>query len=215
MSKSTDTVLPRSHATGAPLYPKGGQNDNASLSQEKGSSTAARPVELSAINSPLWLKGAGERSETGGSSDIKKIHQTITGDFSQKYLIETDQDCNFDFRFVHDKPNTTSNVSILILASGHAHINANATIVIENTAPGTNAWLEIKVITRDQAIVTAAPNLEIRNDAVKAGHALSTKRISEEQLFYLMSRGLNRAAAEQLVLDALAEPYRQEGIKLA
>lgn len=164
-------------------------------------------------NSSLSQRELAPVRATEGS--MQNIRQTISSNFSQKYLIETNRDCNFNFRFVHDKPNTSSNISILILASGHAHITANATIAIENSAPDTNAWLEIKVITRDQAIVTAAPNLEIKNDSVKAGHALSTKRISEEQLFYLMSRGLDRASAEQLVLDALAEPYRKEGIKLA
>ncbi len=144
----------------------------------------------------------------------KQIHQTITGELSKKYLIETDQDCSFDLCFIHDKPNTSSNISILILASGQAHISVNATIVIKSSAPGTNAWLDIKVITRDQAIVTAAPNLEIHSDAVKAGHSLSTKRVSEDQLFYLASRGINRTVAEQLVLNAIAEPYRNKGIKL-
>lgn len=144
----------------------------------------------------------------------KQIHQTITDELSKKYLIETDQDCSFDLCFIHDKPNTSSNISILILASGQAHINVNATIVIKSSAPGTNAWLDIKVITRDQAIVTAAPNLEIHNDAVKAGHSLSTKRVSEDQLFYLASRGINRTTAEQLVLNAIAKPYRNKGIKL-
>lgn len=144
----------------------------------------------------------------------KQIHQTITGELSEKYLIETDQDCSFDLCFIHDKPNTSSNISILILANGQAHISVNATIVIKSSAPGTNAWLDIKVITRDQAIVTAAPNLEIHNDAVKAGHSLSTKRVSEDQLFYLASRGINRTVAEQLVLNAITEPYRNKGIKL-
>lgn len=144
----------------------------------------------------------------------KQIHQTIAGELSEKYLIETDQDCSFDLCFIHDKPNASSNISILILASGQAHISVNATIVIKSSALGTNAWLDIKVITCDQAIVTAAPNLEIHNDAVKAGHSLSTKRVSEDQLFYLASRGINRTVAEQLVLNAIAEPYRNKGIKL-
>ena len=60
------TILPRSRATGASLYPKGGQSSN----------------------SPLWLKGAGERSETGGSSKILHSHASNTscGDEIDLYL---------------------------------------------------------------------------------------------------------------------------------
>lgn len=144
---------------------------------------------------------------------VTKISKTIIGDVSQKYLIQTNQDRNFNFSFIHDTPGTSSNIAICIIASGHAHVTANATTIIKPDAAKTNAWLEIKVITRDQAIVTAAPNLEIANKDVQAGHALTTKHISETELFYLMSRGISRAEAKQIIIDATIKPYLG-GIKL-
>lgn len=144
---------------------------------------------------------------------MKQIKQVITGKVKQTYLIQTDQNRDFNFTFIHDQPDTDSSIAICVIASGQAHVTANTTIIIKPTAPRTNAWLEIKVITRDQAIVTAAPNLEIANNDVKAGHALTTKHISERELFYLMSRGISRQEAEQMIVDATIKPYLK-GIKL-
>lgn len=144
---------------------------------------------------------------------MKQITRTMVGKFKQTYLIQTDCNRSFNFTFIHDRPDTESNIAICVIASGNAHVTANATIIIEPTAPRTNAWLEIKVVTRDDAIVTAAPNLEIANNNVQAGHALTTKHISQTELFYLMSRGIDKKAAEQMIIDATIEPYLK-GIKL-
>jgi len=42
---------------------------------------------------------------------------------------------------------------------------------------------------------------------VRCGHAASIGRLDEEKLFYLMSRGLDRAAAERVLIDAFIEPF--------
>jgi Fe-S cluster assembly protein SufD len=142
----------------------------------------------------------------------KTITQKVHDDLDQKFLVRArgNDSLKVKFAIYHDKPNTNSNVAICVLADNHAKVDVDATIIIENSAPNTKAWLEIRVITRESAIVTAAPNLEIRNNAVKAGHALTTKHVSEEELFYLMSRGLSREMAEKLVVDAFLQPF-QEG----
>lgn len=138
---------------------------------------------------------------------MKQIREIIKGKVNQTYLIQTDNDMAVNFTFIHNRPRTDSNISICIMAGGTAHVTAYAKTIIEKTAPHTNAWLEIKVITRDQAIVTSAPDLEIANNAVKAGHALTTKHIDDEELFYMMSRGLTRDQAEKMIVDATIKPY--------
>jgi len=47
----------------------------------------------------------------------------------------------------------------------------------------------------------AEPELEIRNNEVKASHAASVGRIDEEQLYYLCSRGMERKEARRLIID--------------
>jgi Fe-S cluster assembly scaffold protein SufB len=139
----------------------------------------------------------------------KTITRTVRDDLEEKFFVRARGDDILNIKFIikHDRPNTNSNVAICILATDRAQVAVDATAIIENSAPNTKAWLEIRVITRRLATVNAAPNLEIRNNAVKAGHALTTKHISDEELFYLMSRGLSLEQAEKLVIDAFIEPF--------
>ncbi len=62
----------------------------------------------------------------------------------------------------------------------------------------------------DKARGDANPILLIDEDDVKAGHAASVGRVSEESLYYLMSRGIPRAEAERLIILGFLEPVVAE-----
>jgi len=46
------------------------------------------------------------------------------------------------------------------------------------------------------------PQLEIQSNDIKAGHSASIGRVDEQQVFYLMSRGLSRQKAVELIVEA-------------
>jgi Fe-S cluster assembly protein SufB len=54
------------------------------------------------------------------------------------------------------------------------------------------------------------PYIEIEEDDVKLGHEASVSKIGEEQLFYLMSRGLSEAEASTLIVSGFIEPLVKE-----
>jgi Fe-S cluster assembly protein SufD len=57
------------------------------------------------------------------------------------------------------------------------------------------------LLLTDGARADSVPNLEIETgEIVGAGHASTTGRFDDEQLFYLMSRGINAADARRLVV---------------
>ena len=51
---------------------------------------------------------------------------------------------------------------------------------------------------------------QIDEDDVKVGHEASVSKIGEEQLFYLMSRGLSEAEASTLIVSGFIEPLVKE-----
>jgi Fe-S cluster assembly scaffold protein SufB len=140
----------------------------------------------------------------------REVVRTVRRDLEERFLIEAggDERRTVRLKVEHARPGLSSRVAICVLAAGRAQVQLDATAVITEAAHDSKVWLEIRVITRDEAMVTAAPNLEIRNDAVRAGHALTTKHITEDEVFYLMARGVPRAEAEQLMVEALVAPYR-------
>jgi Fe-S cluster assembly protein SufB len=54
------------------------------------------------------------------------------------------------------------------------------------------------------------PYIEIDEDDVKVGHEASVSKIGEEQLFYLMSRGLSEAEASTMIVSGFIEPLVKE-----
>jgi Fe-S cluster assembly protein SufB len=54
------------------------------------------------------------------------------------------------------------------------------------------------------------PYIEIDEDDVKIGHEASVSKIGEEQLFYLMSRGLSEVEASTMIVSGFIEPLVKE-----
>ena len=77
--------------------------------------------------------------------------------------------------------------------SGWVHVRPGAQ---KTNAMQTNR----NIILSDSAFARSNPNLEIEADDVRCGHAASVGPVEEEQLFYLMSRGIPRAEAERLIV---------------
>jgi Fe-S cluster assembly protein SufD len=56
------------------------------------------------------------------------------------------------------------------------------------------------LLLSDKAEATSLPNLEIEADDVRCSHAATVGHLDQEELFYIMSRGVTRREAERLVV---------------
>jgi Fe-S cluster assembly protein SufB len=54
------------------------------------------------------------------------------------------------------------------------------------------------------------PYIEVDEDRVTIGHEATVSKIGDEQLFYLMSRGLNEVDARTMVVSGFIEPFVKE-----
>ncbi len=76
-------------------------------------------------------------------------------------------------------------------------------VLIRKVATGTDTYeMNRNLLLDDGARADSVPNLEIETGEVqKAGHASVTGRLDDDQLFYLMSRGIDEHTARQLVIE--------------
>lgn len=103
----------------------------------------------------------------------------------------------------HQAPHTRAEIVLKGVCSDKANLYLEGTIIVEETAVGTISHLTERVLLlSDQAHAETVPNLEIKTDDVQCSHAASISRLNEEQLFYLQSRGLTQAEAEQLLVES-------------
>jgi len=109
----------------------------------------------------------------------------------------------------HAAPNTKSNVNVRAVLKGRSTFAFRGNVKIEKGAKGADAYLRSDVLLFDDAKMgDDTPALEILEPDVKAGHAATIGKVDEQMLFYLMSRGLSRKQAEELLVDGFVEPIR-------
>jgi len=82
-----------------------------------------------------------------------------------------------------------------------AHLCFRGLIHVEPGAPGTDAYLSNRnLILDDGARAESLPQLRIETDDVACSHGSATGGPREDELFYLMSRGLDRDGALRLLV---------------
>ncbi|MFF0726470.1 Fe-S cluster assembly protein SufD [Streptomyces sp. NPDC004134] len=117
----------------------------------------------------------------------------------------------------HDAPHCRSNVAYKgALQGADAHAVWIGDVLIRKRAEGTDTYeLNRNLVLTDGARVDSVPNLEIETgEIVGAGHASATGRFEDEQLFYLMARGIPADEARRLVVRGFfAELVQQIGIE--
>ena len=93
------------------------------------------------------------------------------------------------------------------LAGNDAHTVWVGDVLIRSNAIGTDTYeINRNLVLSDGGRADSVPNLEIETgEIVGAGHASTTGRFDDEQLFYLQSRGISAEEARQLVLRGFFE----------
>ena len=103
----------------------------------------------------------------------------------------------------HSVPNCRSYVAYRGALQGKdAHTVWVGDVLIRTAATGTDTYeVNRNLVLTDGARADSVPNLEIETgEVIGAGHASATGRFDDEQLFYLMSRGVPEAEARRLVV---------------
>ena len=155
--------------------------------------------------------------------DVVRLHPRIAyaapgGEAELFGLYFTDRGQHQEHRLLvdHNVPHCKSNVVYKGALQGQdAHAVWIGDVLIQAAAEGTDTYeLNRNLVLTDGARVDSVPNLEIETGEIAgAGHASATGRFDDEQLFYLMSRGIPQAEARRLVVRGFfAELVQQIGL---
>ena len=142
---------------------------------------------------------------TGGEAELLGLYFTDAGQHQEHRLLVT-----------HNTPHCKSHVVYKGALQGDgAHAVWIGDVLIEAKAEGTDTYeMNRNLVLTDGARVDSVPNLEIETgEIVGAGHASTTGRFDDEQLFYLMARGIAEQDARRLVVRGFfAELVQQIGV---
>ncbi|MFG2866249.1 Fe-S cluster assembly protein SufD [Streptomyces sp. NPDC048338] len=141
----------------------------------------------------------------GGEAELFGLYFTDAGQHQEHRLLVD-----------HNTPHCKSNVAYKGALQGQdAHAVWIGDVLIQAAAEGTDTYeLNRNLVLTDGARVDSVPNLEIETGEITgAGHASATGRFDDEQLFYLMARGIPETEARRLVVRGFfAELVQQIGL---
>jgi Fe-S cluster assembly protein SufD len=107
----------------------------------------------------------------------------------------------------HQAPHAGSDLLFKGVLKDEARTVFSGLIRVHEGAQKTDAYQKNNnLILSPHARADSIPNLEIGANDVRCSHGATAGRVAEDQLFYLMSRGLTRRAAERLIVTGFLVP---------
>lgn len=114
-------------------------------------------------------------------------------------------------KMIHLAPNTSSKITSKSISKGGGQASYRGLVKVTKKAADARANVVCDALILDeQSRSDTYPTINVDNDNVTIGHEASVSKVGEEQLFYLMSRGLTQEEATTMIVGGFIEPLVKE-----
>ena len=114
-------------------------------------------------------------------------------------------------KMVHAAPNTSSTIISKSVARGGGRTSYRGLVQVRPGAYNSKSTVKCDALLVDTISRSDTyPYVDIREDDVSMGHEATVSKISDDQLFYLMSRGLSEDEAMAMIVRGFIEPIARE-----
>src|SRR6201993_1506665 len=114
-------------------------------------------------------------------------------------------------KMVHMAPNTSSTIVSKSVARGGGRTSYRGLVQVQEGAEHSKSTVKCDALLVDTVSRSDTyPYVDVREDDVEMGHEASVSKISEDQLFYLMSRGMTEDEAAATIVRGFVEPIARE-----
>jgi Fe-S cluster assembly protein SufB len=114
-------------------------------------------------------------------------------------------------KMVHAAPHTSSNIISKSVARGGGRTSYRGLVQVQEGAHGSKSTVKCDALLVDDISRSDTyPYVDVREDDVSMGHEATVSKVSEDQLFYLMSRGLTEDEAMAMIVRGFIEPIARE-----
>ena len=158
-----------------------------------------------------WIDG-----NVGSHLNMKYPACILAGEYAKGVCISIAVGSNKQFqdagaKMIHLAPHTSSTIISKSLARTGGKVNYRGTVSMSEKAAYSKAKVECDTLILDDISSSdAIPTNIISNNTSTIEHEATVSKISEEQLFYLMSRGLSKEDATQMIILGFIEPFTRE-----
>ena len=114
-------------------------------------------------------------------------------------------------KMVHAAPNTSSSIISKSVARGGGRTSYRGLVQVLEGAHGSKSTVKCDALLVDDISRSDTyPYVDVRVDDVEMGHEATVSKVSADQLFYLMSRGLEEDEAMAMIVRGFVEPIARE-----
>lgn len=114
-------------------------------------------------------------------------------------------------KMVHAAPHTSSSIVSKSVARGGGRSSYRGLIQVQGNADGSASTVRCDaLLVDDESRSDTYPYNDIRTDNVSMGHEATVSKVSEDQLFYLQSRGIAEDEAMAMIVRGFIEPIARE-----
>jgi len=114
-------------------------------------------------------------------------------------------------KVVHSAPNTTSRIISKSISKDGGRSSYRGLLQVNEGADHVKSNVVCDALLLDETSRSDTyPYIEIEEEDVNIGHEASVSKVGEEQLFYLMSRGLDEQTAISMIVNGFIEPLVKE-----
>jgi Fe-S cluster assembly scaffold protein SufB len=114
-------------------------------------------------------------------------------------------------KMIHVAPNTTSTITSKSISKAGGRTSYRGHIKMYPGATNSKSFVKCDaLLLDDNSRSDTYPYNDVDADNVTLGHEATVSKVSDEQLFYLMSRGITRAEAETMIVNGFIEPFTKE-----
>ncbi len=114
-------------------------------------------------------------------------------------------------KMVHAAPNTSSAIVSKSVARGGGRTSYRGLVQVMEGATNSRSTVRCDALLVDTISRSDTyPYVDVREDDVQMGHEATVSKVSAEQLFYLMSRGMTEEEAMAMIVRGFVEPVARE-----
>ena len=154
--------------------------------------------------------------ETGSAITWKYPSCVLAGDgsvgeFYSVAVTNNRQQADTGTKMIHLGKNTRSTIVSKGISAGRSDNTYRGLVRVAPTAEGVRNFTQCdSLLLGDQCGAHTIPYIEVRNPSAQIEHEATTSKISEDQMFYAMSRGLDQEAAVALIVNGFAREVLQQ-----
>src|SRR6187401_690123 len=158
-----------------------------------------------------WIDGNLGSHLTMKYPAVYMLEPGARGEILSIAFASTGQHQDAGAKLVHCAPNTSGRIISKSISKNGGRASYRGLVKIEKGAKNTKCNVVCDALILDaKSRSDTYPYIEIAEQDVSVGHEASVSRIGEEQLFYLMSRGISEAEASTMIVNGFIEPLVKE-----